>query len=134
MQRDTFISSAARLGIAAFLLAACVSGKPLPDPANVNPSQPHPIGDQVYVNPGSGPLNAALGTAAAAGASTAQRAAGGCYSTCLPGTACNPKTGLCDELPCRDRCTSGQYCDTSGPFPSCVNHKVDLKLDSPRQH
>jgi hypothetical protein len=134
MQWGIFICGAARLGIAAFLLAACASGKPLPDPTNVNPSQPHPVGEQVYVNPGSGPLNAALGTAAAAGASAAQRTAGGCYSTCLPGTVCNPKTGLCDELPCRDRCTSEQYCDTTGPFPRCVSQKVDLKLDSLRQH
>ncbi len=129
-------SRVGRAGIttAALLFMACASGKTLPDPTNINPSQPHPIGDQSYVNPGSGALNAGLGTAAAAAAGVAQRIAGGCYSNCVPGTVCNSKTGLCDVLPCRNDCTSSQYCDTSGPFPRCIDSKVNLKIDpAPKQ-
>ena len=134
MRWNVFVGKLVGIGGTAFLVAACASGKRMPDPTNVNPSQPHPVGDPVYVNPGSGPINAALGAAGAAGASAAQRAVGGCYSTCLPGTVCNPKTGLCDELPCHDRCSSNQYCDTSGPFHHCVTKQIDLKRDdAPKQ-
>ena len=40
---------------------------------------------------------AVLNTGAAAAASTAQRLAGGCYATCVGGTACNPRTGFCEK-------------------------------------
>lgn len=40
---------------------------------------------------------AAINGAFALGASLSQRAAGGCYATCSPGTACNPRTGYCES-------------------------------------
>jgi len=39
---------------------------------------------------------AAINTGLALGTSAAQRAAGGCFAVCTNGTACNPKTGLCE--------------------------------------
>jgi hypothetical protein len=42
--------------------------------------------------------SAAINGALAVGASLGQRAAGGCYATCPPGTACNQRTGYCDSI------------------------------------
>ncbi len=39
---------------------------------------------------------AAINTAIAAGAATAQRASGGCYAVCTNGNVCNPRTGFCE--------------------------------------
>jgi hypothetical protein len=58
-------------------------------------------------------------TAIAATASGISRASGGCYANCPTGTTCNPKTGLCDEVPCRGRCAPGEVCDEKALFPSC---------------
>jgi hypothetical protein len=63
----------------------------------------------------------AVGVALGVGASAARRAAGECYTPCVPGTACNPQTGLCDPLPCRGQCKSHERCDTSGMFPRCMD-------------
>jgi hypothetical protein len=41
--------------------------------------------------------SAAINTALAAGASAAQRSAGGCYAQCVGGTFCNPRTGFCES-------------------------------------
>jgi hypothetical protein len=41
--------------------------------------------------------SAAINTAIAAGASVAQRSAGGCYAQCVGGTVCNPRTGFCES-------------------------------------
>ncbi len=41
--------------------------------------------------------SAALNTGLAVGAALGQRAAGGCYANCPPGTRCNPATGYCDS-------------------------------------
>lgn len=41
--------------------------------------------------------SAALNTGVALGSSAASRAAGGCYSPCNPGYACNPSTGFCEQ-------------------------------------
>jgi hypothetical protein len=40
---------------------------------------------------------AAINTAVAAGASVAQKSAGGCYAQCVGGTICNPRTGFCES-------------------------------------
>jgi hypothetical protein len=45
-----------------------------------------------YTLPAAG-INAAL----AAGASVAQRSAGGCFAQCVGGTICNPNTGFCES-------------------------------------
>jgi hypothetical protein len=117
------------LSALAVVLASCASTRAAPDPTAVNPSQPHAVGDPVYVNGGGGPVDAALMTGVAAGAAVVQRHQGGCYATCPPGTACNTANGLCEELPCHGRCDGNQYCDTSGPFPKCVGAgEVDLKI------
>ncbi len=65
-------------------------------------------------------LNLAIG-AAAAGTS---RALGGCYAACPTGTTCNPKTGLCDTIPCHGRCSESEHCDISGLFDRCVPGKA----------
>src|SRR3954462_13124058 len=43
-------------------------------------------------------------TALALGSAAAERAAGGCIAMCTTGTQCNPKTGLCEVMPCRNQC------------------------------
>jgi hypothetical protein len=57
---------------------------------------------------------AAINTAIAAGASAAQRSAGGCYAQCVGGTICNPRSGFCES--------PGAVClgAPSDP-PSCLN-------------
>ncbi len=65
---------------------------------------------------GPAAANAAIGVAAAA----VSRSQGGCYSACPVGTACNPKTGMCDELPCRGACQPSERCDTNRLIPACV--------------
>jgi hypothetical protein len=40
---------------------------------------------------------AAINTALATGAAAAIRAEGGCYAICTNGTACNPRTGMCER-------------------------------------
>lgn len=55
--------------------------------------------------------NAVIMSAIALGSAGISRANGGCYSSCPTGTACNENTGLCEYLPCRDRCTASEECD-----------------------
>jgi hypothetical protein len=58
--------------------------------------------------------SAAINTAIAAGASAAQKSAGGCYAQCVGGTICNPRTGFCDS--------PGAVCVGSGAdSPACLN-------------
>jgi hypothetical protein len=63
---------------------------------------------------------ALLSTAVAGGVAAARRADGQCYTPCVPGTACNLKTGTCDPLPCRGQCSVGEQCDESAALPRCV--------------
>jgi len=67
----------------------------------------------------------------ATGVGAARVAEGACFTICGPGTACNPKTKLCDALPCHDECRSNQICDTSGPLDRCV---TDPALSVSRRH
>lgn len=79
----------------------------------------------------------ALANAAiASGVGAARVASGDCFTICAPGTECNPKTKLCDPIPCRGLCSSNQICDTSGPIEHCasapglqVNEKHDVNAD-----
>jgi hypothetical protein len=64
---------------------------------------------------------AAINTALAAGASVAQRSAGGCYSTCTHGTVCNPRTGFCDPLPCGGGCQAWELCVETEAAWRCVS-------------
>jgi hypothetical protein len=43
------------------------------------------------------PAHAALATGIAAVGAATSRATGGCFADCLPGTRCNPQTGLCER-------------------------------------
>lgn len=43
------------------------------------------------------PANAAIGTGIAVAGAAANRAAGGCWANCLPGTVCNKANGLCER-------------------------------------
>jgi hypothetical protein len=88
------VTVTARLGgtllVVAALLPACKSSAP-------------------YTLPSAG-INAAL----AAGASVAQRSAGGCYAQCVGGTVCNPNTGFCES--------PGAVClGIDSDPPSCLN-------------
>lgn len=89
----------------------------------------------MVVLPGCAASSAAVGTAVvntaiAASASAASRAQGGCYAVCSMGTKCNPETGYCDPIPCRDLCKADQQCDQTGPVEKCVpRSKTDLQLD-----
>ena len=62
--------------IAAFALCAC---------AGCASSAPYSVESAI--------VNSAL----AVGAAAQQRAEGGCYANCPPGTACNPATGYCER-------------------------------------
>ena len=63
----------------------------------------------------TGSANTAVGagvmTALAGGFSAVRRANGECYVDCLPGSRCNRSSGLCEPLPCRDRCGPNESCD-----------------------
>lgn len=70
----------------------------------------------------------AIMTAVGVTAAVASRASGGCYAACPPGTACNPRTGMCDELPCRGRCADDERCDVTGLLPRCVRSGPAIDL------
>ena len=58
--------------------------------------------------------SAAINTAIAAGASVAQKSAGGCYAQCVGGTICNPRTGFCES--------PGAVCvGVETDSPACLN-------------
>jgi hypothetical protein len=65
-------------------------------------------------------LGAATMTTLAAGAAVANRASGGCVAVCTNGTACNPKTGLCERQPCRGECGVGERCEENFIGHKCV--------------
>lgn len=58
-------------------------------------------------------------TAAAVGASVAQRSAGGCYATCTGDTVCNPKNGLCEKSPCSGLCRADEHCESTATESRC---------------
>jgi len=58
--------------------------------------------------------SAAINTAIAAGASMAQKSAGGCYAQCVGGSICNPRTGFCES--------AGAVCiGAEADTPACLN-------------
>jgi hypothetical protein len=58
--------------------------------------------------------SAAINTAIAAGASAAQKSAGGCYAQCVGGTICNPRNGFCES--------PGAVCvGAEADSPACLN-------------
>jgi hypothetical protein len=63
---------------------------------------------------------ATVTTSAALAASGAQRAAGGCWAVCTNGTSCNPRTGLCEVLPCRGRCGADEHCEEDFAESKCM--------------
>jgi hypothetical protein len=65
-------------------------------------------------------VGAAVVTAAGLGAAAASRASGGCIAVCTNGTACNPRTGLCETLPCRGQCGAGEHCEQTFAESKCV--------------
>src|SRR4051812_48407032 len=65
-------------------------------------------------------VGASTMTALALGTSAAERAAGGCYAMCTNGTACNPRTGLCELQPCRNQCSVSEHCETSFTGDKCM--------------
>jgi hypothetical protein len=63
---------------------------------------------------------AAAITSLAVGAAAASRAAGGCIAICTGETFCNPRSGLCEALPCRGKCGSGERCAQTMTDIRCV--------------
>ena len=59
-------------------------------------------------------------TGLAGGASAYKRSTGDCYVDCLPGTRCNRQTGLCETLPCRDKCGPNETCEESMGGIKCI--------------
>jgi hypothetical protein len=59
-------------------------------------------------------------TAAAIGAATGERSAGGCIAICTNGTVCNPRSGLCEQQPCRGRCGEGERCEETFAESKCI--------------
>ena len=72
----------------------------------------------------TGSANTAAGavimTTLAGGVSAARRANGECYVDCLPGTRCNRQSGLCEALPCRDKCGPNETCDETLTGIRCI--------------
>jgi len=68
----------------------------------------------------SSAVGAAVMTPLAIGASAANRAAGGCYAVCQQGERCNPKNGLCEEIPCRGECSASETCEKGFWGDKCV--------------
>jgi hypothetical protein len=67
--------------------------------------------------------NAVFSTGVALASAAASRSAGGCYASCPTGTACNPKTGYCDEVPCRGLCSSLEECVGWNWFAHCETRR-----------
>jgi len=59
-------------------------------------------------------------TALALGAAAVSRSNGGCVAICTNGTTCNPRSGLCEQLPCRGRCGADEHCETSFSESKCM--------------
>jgi hypothetical protein len=65
-------------------------------------------------------------------AGSVRRAQGNCFNDCVPGTACNKETGLCEALPCRGECREGESCLERGLVHRCVRVKsVELIARDP---
>ena len=72
-------------------------------------------------------VNAALNTSLAVGASAVRRANGQCFTWCEQGTACNPRTGYCEVLPCRGACHEGEHCEGDLLHERCVSDVVKVQ-------
>jgi hypothetical protein len=73
--------------------------------------------------------NAVVGTAIAATAAGVRRANGECYTPCTPGNTCNPQSGLCEPIPCRGECRSGEQCEQNALGDRCVPAAVSTALE-----
>jgi len=69
---------------------------------------------------GRAATGAALNTAVAVGVGAARVSRGRCFSECVRGTRCNPRSGLCESVPCEGACKSNEICDESRLVPRCV--------------
>jgi hypothetical protein len=69
---------------------------------------------------GSTLAGASVTTGAALAASAANRASGGCYALCTNGTSCNPRTGMCELLPCRGLCAADEHCESTYAESKCL--------------
>ncbi len=67
---------------------------------------------------------AAVATTLAVGAAMVNKEINGCYSVCDNGYACNPRTGLCEKVPCGG-CPVDMMCDIDQDPPACVPIQVD---------
>ena len=73
--------------------------------------------------------DAVIGTAIAATAAGVRRSNGECYTPCTPGNVCNPQSGMCDPIPCRGECRSGEQCEQNALGERCVPAAVSTALE-----
>ncbi len=73
--------------------------------------------------------DAVIGTAIAATAAGVRRSNGECYTPCTPGNVCNPQSGMCDPIPCRGECRSGEQCEQNALGDRCVPAAVSTALE-----
>jgi hypothetical protein len=64
-------------------------------------------------------VNAALNLTLATAVAGYQRSEGGCYSACDPKSACNPKTGYCERVPCGGECRPDWVCNDTPMGERC---------------
>jgi hypothetical protein len=88
----------------------------------------HQVGNAMGAGVSTG-VGVGVSVAAAVGASAYSRSQGGCYSVCQAWETCNRNTGLCESLPCNNRCGTDERCDRGGAFgDSCVKIESGLAV------
>ncbi len=91
------------------------------------------IGSGCHTGSANTMAGAASMTTLAVGAAAVSKASGGCIAICTNGTACNPKSGLCDPLPCRGECGSDEHCEQNFTGSKCVAGSIGVAASAPRQ-
>src|SRR5260370_9119271 len=88
-----------------------------------------------FGGPGTVAGDAAAAAIVGVAASGISRASGGCYASCPPGTFCNSRSGLCDELPCRGLCNPDEHCELTAASSRCVSGRIgpDIEIGSQGQ-
>ncbi|SRR5216684_3001542 len=82
-----------------------------------------------FGGPGTVAGDAAAAAIVGVTAAGVSRAMGGCYAGCPPGTFCNNRSGLCDELPCRGRCNPDEHCELTATSSKCVSGRLGPEIE-----
>jgi hypothetical protein len=86
-----------------------------------------------FGGPGTVAGDAAAAAIVGVTAAGVSRAMGGCYAGCPPGTFCNNRSGLCDELPCRGRCNPDEHCELTATSSKCVSDRLGPEIEIGRK-